>query len=369
MQKLNLCHLSLATYPDRKDGASKFARRIYDELKNRGHNIVLLTAKWENGFDDPNIITIDIPKSRFLWVPKFAWTFKKYLQSHEFDIIHSNGSRASIPIMLAKKPFISHIHDVGPFQTNFSPLPFLKWIEKKNARDAKRILTCAESNRQEIQHFMGADIQKIHTVLDAIDPIFKPDPKRAEELKSQLGINGKILYYVGRIEFYKGIDDILKAYKKAKDKVPELNLVIGGKAAIGMQETIEQWKYEYPEVKFVGMVPDEDMSGFYSMADAFVTYSFASEGFGLTPVEALACGTPVIASALPAYQNILQNSAMFVEPKRADLLAETFVNYFQNPDLKKNMLKNAEPLLKQYTWKNVVDNIEKVYADYLNDKK
>ena len=71
MDKLKLCHISLALYPDRRDGASKFIRGIYYELKTRGHEITFLTAKWGTGFEDPNVVTIDIPKFRFLWVPKF----------------------------------------------------------------------------------------------------------------------------------------------------------------------------------------------------------------------------------------------------------------------------------------------------------
>ena len=110
MEKLNLCHISLTTSPDQQDGAAKFARRIFDELKNRGHNITLLTAKWNEGFTDPDIISVEVPNSRIFWVPKFALKFRKYLKKNDFDIIHSNGSRPSIPIILAKKPYITHIH-------------------------------------------------------------------------------------------------------------------------------------------------------------------------------------------------------------------------------------------------------------------
>lgn len=216
MEKLKLCHLAIGTYPDTKDGASKFARRIFDELKQRGHDITLLTAQWNTPFDDPNIHSIPVPGMRFLWAPQYALSYRSFLKKHEFDIIHSNGSRASLPAILASKPFLSHIHDVGPFQADFSKLPFIKWLEKWNAKKARHILTCAESNRQEIAHFMGADIDKIHTVLDAIDPMFKPCPQEAKALKEELGIKGPVLYYVGRIAFYKGVDDIIAAYKLAK---------------------------------------------------------------------------------------------------------------------------------------------------------
>lgn len=367
MEKLKLCHVALATYPDRKDGASKFLRGLYDEMIRRGHDVTLLTAKWGEGFQDPHVHAIEIPKLRFLWVPKFTWEYKSFLQKNNFDIIHSNGSRASLPILMANKPYIATIHDVGPFQTNFSRLPFVKWVERKNALTAKRIITCAESNRAEIQKYMGADIDKIFNVNSAIDPKFRPEPQKAKALREKLNLHGPIIYYVGRIEFYKGIADILAAYKTAKKDIPDLNLVVGGGATLTMQETVEAWKREYPDVKFVGIVPDEEMSTYYSMADVFCTYSYASEGFGLTPVEALGCGTPVIASTMPAFKEVLQKYAYFVEPKQPQLLAQQFIQFFKNIDQGKQLVKDAQAFIQRYTWKNVGDLVENVYRGYLQE--
>jgi glycosyltransferase involved in cell wall biosynthesis len=367
MDKLNLCHLALGVYPDRKDGAAKFERRLYDELKSRGHDISLLTAKWGEGFDDPKIVTIDTPQKQFMWAPKFAWTYYRYLKTHEYDIIQSNGSRSSLPVLMAQKPFICMIHDVGPFQTSFSRWPFIKMLEKVNARAAKRIITSAESNRAEIVHYMGAKIEKTYAVSSAIDPGLEPQPAQAEALRERWNLQGPILCYVGRLEFYKGIEDILRAYHIARQEIPDLNLVIGGKPTPTMEATVARWKREYPEVKFVGVVPDDEMAAFYSMGDAFVTYSFASEGFGLTIIEAMACGTPVIASDMPAFRDALQEYAMYVPPRNYNALAQAFTSFFHDPDHGKTLAEEARPLIAQYTWKNVGDNVERVYENYLQE--
>ncbi|MHA1729467.1 MAG: glycosyltransferase family 4 protein [Promethearchaeota archaeon] len=87
MEKLKICHVSLTVFPDRKDGAAKFQRGIFNELKARGHDIILLTAKWGEGFKDPNIISINVPNSRFLWLPKFGLKFSRFLKKNNFDII------------------------------------------------------------------------------------------------------------------------------------------------------------------------------------------------------------------------------------------------------------------------------------------
>lgn len=362
---MKICHVSLGSFPDKKDGSAKLQRGIFDELKKRGHDITLLTAKWGEGFNDPDIKAIDIPRTRFMWLPKFLLKIRSYLLKNEFDVIQGNGSRGSLPIILSKKPYLTFIHDVGPFQAKFTKIPVLKWLEKKNAKASKMILCNSESTRHEISKYMKVPLDKIHIVSSAIDPIFKSMPDKADKLKERLKISGPVLLYIGRIAFYKGIGDIIQAYKSAKKEIPDLNLIIGGIPTLKMQKTVEKWKTDNPDVIFYGMIPDEEMPIFYSMADIFITYSYASEGFGLTSVESLACETPVICSSLPAYKEILQQFATFVEPKKPDLLSTAILQHLKNPSKFKEIVNSSKDLLKQYTWKEVVDLIESVYEDYL----
>jgi len=357
MQKLKICIISATVFPDHKDGSANYIRGLYDVLKSRGHDMTLLTAKWGEGFDDRNIVTVDIPKRRILWVPKFFFKFRKYIRTHDFDIIQGNGSRGSLPVMFTKKPYITLIHDMGPFEADFTKIP-----------KAKQIITNSEITKKGIIKFMGGSEDKIHTVYCGYDPNLKPQLKRANELKQKLGIKGPVIFYVGRIAFYKGVDHIIEAFYLAKKEIHDLNLVIGGKPTLKMRDTVEKWKKDNPDVDFVGLIKEEDMSTYYSMADVFVTYSFASEGFGITPVESIACGTPVICSTMPAYQEILQDNAIFVERERPDLLAKAFIDFFQHPEKKQEMMKKGAKYIERYTWDAVADRVESVYYNFLQGK-
>lgn len=365
MDKLKICHISLAAYPDHRDGSAKFERSIYEELKSRGHNISLLTVKWSEGFTDENIHTIDVPNSRFLWVPKYATFYRKYLKTHDFDIIHANGARGALPVILAKKPYVTHIHDVGPFQASFSAIPGLKWLEKKNAQTASKIMCGAQSAKKEISHYMNVNLDKIEVVSVGIEPGFQPAPKKGQELKENLGLDGPVMFFVGRIAFYKGVDDIIKAYNLAKKEIPDLRCVIGGKPTLKMGPAVERWKHDNPDVYFAGVIPDEELPTYYSMADMFITYSYASEGFGITPVESLSCGTPVICSNLSAYKEVLQDQAVFVEPQNPKLLAKNIIEQVKNPEIGLEKVRSAGPLLQKYSWKEVVNRIESVYSTQL----
>jgi glycosyltransferase involved in cell wall biosynthesis len=361
--------VSLAVYPDSKDGSAKYIRGLFDALKRRGHQVKLFAAKWGEGVDDPDIQLVEVPQSRLYWVPKYLFGVKKLLQKENFDIIQANGSRGAIPIFFTGKKFIGLIHDVGPFETEFTKIPVVRWLEKYNAKKSQEIITNSEFTKNGILQYMGVNEEKIHIVYCGYDSYLKPEPEKGRKIRNQLNLDGPVIYYVGRIAMYKGVDQIIQAYYKAKKTIPNLNLVIGGKPTFKMQAEYERWKKDYPDIKFIGMVKDEDMAAYYSMGDVFCTYSYASEGFGITPIESIACGTPVICSDMPAYQEILADSAIFVPKNQPNALAQAFINYFNNVQIKNVLIQKGQNHILQYSWDTVADRTEKVYRRYLDKNK
>jgi glycosyltransferase involved in cell wall biosynthesis len=172
--------------------------------------------------------------------------------------------------------------------------------------------------------------------------------------------------YIGRIAKYKGVLDIIRAYRIAKKKIPNLNLVLGGKPDFSMQKIYQEWKQKYADIFFLGFVSDEELPIYYSMGDVFVTYSFASEGFGLTPIEAIACGTPVICSSIDAYKEVLQENAVFVPPKNPQKLAKEIILLLKDDIRRNTLLENAQKFIKRYTWDVVGKNLEVVYEKFLH---
>jgi hypothetical protein len=367
MKKLNICLVSLKIPPDAQDGQSKFFKGIYDYLKGKGHKVKLLTGKWNYEISDPNIKQIDIIRKRFLWTPHFLMKTLKYLNSNHFDIVHGNGPKGSLPIFLSKyKHFISTIHDVGPFETPFTRIPFERVLISIIVKNSTYITTCSKAIKKEINYYLGTPSNKIFNLYSAIDNKFKPYPSKAKELKRDLGIEGPILLYIGRITSYKGVDDIIEAYFKAKQEIPNLNLVIGGKPDFSMETTYQKWREKYKDIYFMGFIPNKKLPLFYTMGDIFVTYSHASEGFGLTPIEAIACETPVICSSLSAYREVLEDNAIFVPPKRPHLLAEKIKMLLKDDNKRRKLTQRALKFIERYNWDSVGQKLEKVYYSFLN---
>ena len=368
MGKLNICLISLTIAPDSQDGAGKSFRGIFDYLREQGHNVKLITGKWNIELNDPDIIQFDLPTKRFLWAPQFMMKATNYIKNHNFDIFHGNAPKGTLPLILSnKKRFITTIHDLGPFETSFSKIPLEKLLIKFVIRKASIITTVSDFVKKEIKYFMPkVDVSKIHTHYNGIDKSFKPYPKKAMALKNKLNLDGPIILYVGRIAFYKGVDDIITAYKIAKEKIHNLNLVIGGKPDFQMKKKYEEWKTHYKNIHFIGFIDDKELPYYYSMGDIFITYSYASEGFGLTPIEAIACGTPVICSTMTAYKEILQSNAIFVPPRNPQKLAIKIVSLLKDDSKRKSLIQSAQKFIKRYTWDSVGNRLENIYHNFLS---
>jgi glycosyltransferase involved in cell wall biosynthesis len=367
MKKLKICLISFKIPPDSQDGTAKFFRGIYDYLQGQGHNVKLLTGKWNYQLDDPDIIQIPIIKKRFLWFPFFCLGVIRYLRSHYFDIIHGNGPKGSLPIILAnKRHFIATIHDLG----FFTRIPIERILLKMVAKKPTYITTCSETIKMDLKKFMPElNLNNIFNLYSAIEEKFRPYPKQAAKLKRKLGIKSPIIIYIGRITHYKGVDDIIKAYYLAKQQIKDLTLVIGGKPDFRTQNKYDEWKQKYEDIEFVGFLPKDEIPYYYSMADIFITYSYTFEGFGLTPIEAIACGTPVICSSLPVFKEVLQNNAIFVPPRSPSQLADAIVRLLQNEEKREKLITNAQNFINRYSWKSVGRKLEKVYTRFIKNKR
>jgi glycosyltransferase involved in cell wall biosynthesis len=359
----------LTVSPDSQDGAGKSIRGIFDYLRKNGHNVKILTGKWNTSLNDPDIIQLNLIPKRFLWVPQYLLKAIKYINNHDFDIVHGNGPKGTLPILLSnKKRFITTIHDLGPYETTFTKIPIERQLINYIIHKAAIITTVSNFVKSEIKYFIpNVEANKIYIHYNGIEERFKPYPEEANFLRNKLKINGPVLLYLGRIAFYKGVDDIIAAYKIAKRKIPDLNLIIGGKPDFQTLKVYEEWKIKYKDIFFIGFVEDRELPYYYSMADVFITYSYASEGFGLTPVESMACGTPVICSSMLAYKEILQDNAIFVPPKKPQQLAQEIINLLGNESRRADLIKKAKRFVEKYTWNSVGKRLEGIYHKFLND--
>lgn len=134
-----------------------------------------------------------------------------------------------------------------------------------------------------------------------------------------------------------------------------------------MKKKFEEWKVKYNDIHFIGFVEENKLPYYYTLGDIFITYSYASEGFGLTLIEAIACGTPVICSSMIAYKEILTDNAIFVPPRNPQQLAKEIISLLKDDSKREALVKKAQKFIHRYSWESVGQNIEKIYDKFLNN--
>ncbi len=235
------------------------------------------------------------------------------------------------------------IHDASVFdhpewfKPSFAAWTRLSW--KILAHRVKAIITVSNFSRERLKLHLGIPAQKIHVVHNGVGKPFEPQAQnQIEAVKSKYGIQKPYFLFVGTIEPRKNLGGLLKAWKQANITTHEL-FIAGAKGRV--------FQPVGGTLNVVYDVHDDDLPALYSGAAAFVIPS-SYEGFGLTALEAMACGTPVIASNTSVFPESLGDAAVLIDPHNPGELADSMRNILEDRSLADTLrergLKHAEKL-------------------------
>jgi glycosyltransferase involved in cell wall biosynthesis len=210
---------------------------------------------------------------------------------------------------------------------------------------------------------------------------FDPDelaPVSRADARAHLGLpaNGPIVLQLGRMVPRKGVDTVIRALGVLERRygLSPLLLIVGGESAtpdpvltpeIGRLQRIAAEEGVASHVQFVGQRPRNELRYFYSAADVFVTMPWY-EPFGITPVEAMACGVPVIGARVGGIQYSVEDgrTGFLVEAKNADALARRLAHVFSDPSISRLLGKRARRrAYERFTWQQVSRSLADLYAE------
>ena len=161
---------------------------------------------------------------------------------------------------------------------------------------------------------------------------------------------------------YKGDTDLINALNIAALEIPELKpIIVCSKDTLNGLKEKNEIKFDY---SFFESPSDDKLAELYSSSDLFV---FAShiEGYGLPPLEAMACGTPVVTTDCRGVKDFVddEENAILVPPKQPESIAKSIIKLYNNPDIADNLKKNGLKTAENFTWERVVDVFEKAFTD------
>lgn len=212
---------------------------------------------------------------------------------------------------------------------------------KLMARRADLIITVSKSSKRDILRLFGVREDRIRVVPNGVPDEYSrvEDKSLIERIKHRYRIPGDYILYVGNFKPHKNVRCLIDAYKELPDMLKDkYYLVLCGRRDKFRKEVeirVRSLRLE-GRVIFLDFVPEEDMPVLYSGAEVFVFPSLY-EGFGLPPLEAMACGTPVICSDSSSLPEVVGEAGVLVDPNRPELFAEAMERVLTDGELREDL--------------------------------
>lgn len=384
-------------------GQNVYIGEVAKNLASLGYTVDVFTrrdspllpekAEWVNG-----VRIIQVPAGPPHSVRKedllpFMAEFTTYVfqsaKRRPYDLIHANfwmsGLVAAELKQLLGIPFVVTFHALGrvrrSHQGEADQFPNQRFaIEDRVVAEADQIIAECPQEEEDLIRFYNADPARITIIPGGFDPgQFWPIGKALARVALGIAPEDRVILQLGRMVPRKGVDTVIQgfAHLLRQYQTPARLLVVGGEAEdpnpaispeIGRLQAIAQSEGVADKVTFVGQRGREALKWYYSAADVFVTTPWY-EPFGITPVEAMACGTPVVGSNVGGIKFTVRDgeTGYLVSPKDPAAIAERVAHLYQHPKLlnvfRRQAIQRANDL---FTWQKVTNSIADLYEKVLS---
>ncbi len=337
-------------------GLTRYIFSLAGEYIKMGHEVEMFV--WDTGKIKsvaPWVKQIFSPKL-YRGLTTMAYPFfliPPVLKSHA-DVYHGDNAANGIPLVLTrKKPQVVTFHDISPIVhpefahpiiTNFDKMAF--WLTK----NADAIICGSFHAREEILKYMDIPEEKVHPIhygvdLDKFFPL-----KRKSDGKIRIG-------HLSGLGTHKNVPLLIDAFKILREEYENIELRIGG--AGGIFHKLKEMAKGIPNIYFEGYVPWEQLNEFYNSLDIFVFPSLY-EGFGIPPIEAQACGVPVLASNIASMPESVGDCGITIYPTLENMVKE-LRRLIEDENLRKELGKKGIKRTKQFEWENTAKKHIQVY--------
>jgi len=249
------------------------------------------------------------------------------------------------------------IHDIIhlKYPTNKWYKRYYKIIFPLMIKTSKHIITVSEFSRDEIHKYYNINKNKISVIYNGVSKEFKPCPKKEISEKYILGLSS--------IAYHKNFKALIKAFIKIKNKkiklyiVGENNKKIYGYTSSDLYNYIEK---DFKErIKFLGRVSEKELIKLYSNSICFV-YPSLYEGFGIPPLEAQACGCPVLLSNIKVFKEVYKDSVIYFDPYDENDIANKIELIIENTEIKNELINKGFENARKYTWEKAARKLLEV---------
>ena len=319
------------------------------------HRCVLFSERAVAETYGPRVMAVVAPPQRLTMLWDQA-VLPRLMKKHHIDLFFSPYYK--IPVA-TRVPIISTIFDLmyiyypmkwkgtGPFSKLY-----YRMFGGIMAAKAHTIFTCSEYSKTEILKFYGVPAAKVAVILLGLSDRYRrlEGTDAVPAVKRKFSINGAYILYTGNFKPHKNAATLIEAFERIRESVPGLQLVLAGNRD-GYFEPIDrriQASAFREAIVATGLVDIETQVALYNGASAFVFPSLY-EGFGYPPLEAMACGVPVVSSACTSLDEIIGDAAVRCDPRSAVDIAEKTIGVLRDEALRRQCITRGFARAREFT--------------------
>jgi glycosyltransferase involved in cell wall biosynthesis len=302
--------------------------------------------------------------------------FPVFLRSVAPDLVHIPLNR--VPLLMVR-PYVVTVHDMSSllFESRGSNtrMKLRRYLFQRGLERASRVIAVSEATRRDLHNMLGIPLDHVRRVYNAPDPGFTEHTAAGrdgdrERILERYQINYPFLLYAGNIRPHKNVPRLVEAFAVVRDQLSahpvykDLRLIIIGESISefpSVRQAVIKSRAENV-VRFLGFVPFDTLRCFYEAAAAFVFVS-RYEGFGLPPLEAMACGTPVVTSNVTSLPEVVGDSAMLVNPENVFDIARGIKEVLLDEQLRARLILCGRKHARLFNWENTAREVLEIYHE------
>lgn len=335
-------------------GVQRYAHEISNELLKIGKGEVMAVSPQIINYENQQVI----PQKNISLIRVHMWeqlVLPRYLNKLAADLLFSPCNTG--PLSVSKQ--VVTIHDVAflkraaDYNKNFAK--WYSFLLPRLAQNAVKIITVSQFSKNELTETLKISPEKIAAIYNGVGDKFKPQDRQIKEefIKSRRLPKRYVLALGSKIK-RKNFLRLLLAWEilTRAEKIKDVSLVIAG-GIVKKQDAdkINQLAARLPRIYDIGYVDDENLPQLYSCAEVFV-YPSLYEGFGLPPLEAMACGTPVVVSNTASLPEVAGDAGIYINPFDIEDIAEGIYKVLTNEELQNDLSYKGIKRAKLFTWEN-----------------
>jgi len=291
------------------------------------------------------------------------------LATGRFDLFHSPDF--TLPPVLGR-PSVLTVHDLAFMRVPDCAFPtlraYLEAVVPRSARRATRIIAVSEQTRRDVVELLKIPESRVTTILQGVtDGFGLQDPDSAWQAVHALGVQGPYILSVGTLEPRKNYVRLLDAYAALRSRGVRQRLVIAG-ARGWLDEPIFRRLQDLRLEDHVSILRPDDraLAALYAVCDVFV-YPSLYEGFGIPPLEALACGAPVACSSASSLPEVVGEAALSFQPEDVEEMTDCLQRILFDTSLRDALRRKGPERAKRFTWASAARQTMLVYQEVLAD--